>query len=243
MTGSSVTEPPLVLENAGESRHFSLAGAFFAPPGRALTNARVALVLLLLSTLGVVSFATLMERWSASSIAAVEPAPVVAAEAGEAAPPAVEAQAQPRDALAARRLMVPVRGVERAAIRDNDNSRRGPRTHNALDIMAPRGTPVLAADDGRVARIYHHPLGGLSVYQYDPGEAFAYYYAHMDAFAAGLREGAAVKRGDVIGYVGTTGNATPTSPHLHFAVYRLGADRKWWRGTAVNPYPYLAAPG
>ena len=228
----------MALENAGDSRHFSLAGAFFAPPGRALTNGRVALLLVLLSTLSVLSFATVIERMSASSIAEVEPAPVAAVE--ESAP---EPAAAVPDAKRPQQLLVPVRGIERAALRDNYSARRGARSHNALDIMAPRGTPVLAADDGRVAKIYRHPLGGLSVYQYDGSESFAYYYAHMDAFAAGLAEGAAIRRGDVIGYVGTTGNATPNAPHLHFAMYRLGADRKWWRGTAVNPYTYLAPPG
>lgn len=245
MTGSSATDPSLALENAGDSRHFSLAGEFFDPPGHALTNARIALLLLLLSTLSVVSFATVIERMSAPSIAPIEPAPVVAVEASEppAAPqPAGTAEPGPADALAARRLIVPVRGVERAALQDNYSARRGRRSHDALDIMAARGTPVIAADDGRVAKIYRHPLGGLSIYQYDPGEEFAYYYAHMDAFAAGLREGAPVKRGDVIGYVGTSGNASPSAPHLHFAVYRLGADRKWWRGASVNPYTYLVEP-
>jgi murein DD-endopeptidase MepM/ murein hydrolase activator NlpD len=204
----------------------------------------VALLLVLLSTLVVVSFATVFERIAAPSIAEVEPAPVEAAEADEPVSPATPVPGPPAAAApAAPRLMVPVRGVERAAIRDNYSARRGARTHNALDIMAPRGTPVLAADDGRVAKIYRHALGGLSIYQYDPAEGFAYYYAHMDAFAAGLREGAVVKRGDVIGYVGTTGNPTPGAPHLHFAIYRLGPDRKWWRGTAVNPYPYLAPGG
>ena len=240
MTGSSVTESCSVLENAGESRHFSLAGAFFDAPGRALTNDRVALLLVLLSTLVVLSFATVIERMSASSIAAVEPAPIEAAAPEEAAPPAPPPLPPPRDALAERRLIVPVRGVAPSELRDNFSSRRGKRMHNAIDIMAPRGTPVIAADDGSLAKIYRHPLGGLSIYQYDPGERFAYYYAHMDAFAPGLEEGARVRRGDVLGYVGTTGNATPTAPHLHFAVYRQGADRRWWRGTPVNPFPYLA---
>jgi murein DD-endopeptidase MepM/ murein hydrolase activator NlpD len=230
------------MENAGESRHFSLAGAFFAPPGRALTDGHIVLLLLLLSTLGVVSCATLLERASAPSIAAVEPAPMAApaepAPGSEPPPPAP----RPADALAERRLIVPVKGIAVAALKDNYSTRRGKRMHNALDIMAPRGTPVLAADDGRIAKAYSHPLGGLSIYQYDPGESFAYYYAHLDAFAAGLREGARVQRGDVIGYVGTTGNATPTAPHLHFAIFRLGPERKWWRGSAVNPHPYLVPP-
>jgi murein DD-endopeptidase MepM/ murein hydrolase activator NlpD len=247
MTRSSVIDRGNVLENAGGSRHFSLASPFHDAPGRTLTDDRIVLVLLLLSTLVVVSCATLLDRASAPSIAAVEPAPV------RELAPATTAPAEPRpleppparqaDPLAERHLTLPVRGVDARALRDNFDSRRGRRLHHALDIMAPRGTPVIAADDGRIAKVYRHALGGLSIYQYDPDERFSYYYAHMDRFADGLREGDTVKRGDILGYVGTTGNATPASPHLHFAVSRLGDDRKWWRGTPVNPYPYLAAPG
>ncbi|HET7728749.1 MAG TPA: M23 family metallopeptidase [Usitatibacter sp.] len=215
-----------------------MAGEFFAAPGRRPTTDRVVLLVLLLSTLAVVSCATILEREAAqSSIARVEPAP-----AAPSPPPETPVPEAPRDPLAARALAIPVRGVEPGDLRDNFSSRRGKRAHNALDIMAPRGTPVIAADDGRVARMYHHPLGGLSVYQYDPGERFAYYYAHMDRFADDLREGRELRRGEVLGYVGTTGNASPTAPHLHFAVYRLGPDRKWWRGQPVNPYPYLSSP-
>jgi peptidoglycan LD-endopeptidase LytH len=240
MTASSGTDLPGLLGNAGESRHFSLAGEFFAAPGRGLTTDRVVLLVLLLSTLVVVSCATVLGREAPeSSIARVEPAPMPQAQPGPVAPHEPEAA---RDPLAARGLAIPVRGVEPRDLRDNFSSRRGKRAHNALDIMAPRGTPVVAADDGRVARVYHHPLGGLSVYQYDPREEFAYYYAHMDRFAEDLREGRVLRRGEVLGYVGTTGNASPTAPHLHFAVYRLGADRKWWRGKPVNPYPYLSSP-
>ena len=237
MTLSSATDRASVLENAGGSRHFSLAGEFFESAGRALTDARVALLVLLASTLAVVSCATLVERNAAPSIAIVEPAPL-------AVPPPAAPEMPPAgtDPLAQRRLIVPVRGAERSQLQDNFDTRRGRRMHNALDIRAQRGTPVIAADDGRVVRVYRHALGGLCVYQYDPQENFVYYYAHMDGFAAGLREGALVSKGDVLGYVGTTGNASPTAPHLHFAIYRLGPERRWWRGTPINPYPYLAGP-
>jgi peptidoglycan LD-endopeptidase LytH len=241
MTASSAIDRGNVLENAGESRHFSLAGGF-DPPGRALTDDRIVLLVLLLSTLLVVGCASLLERVDAPSIAAVEPAPVIQPPARPAPPPPPEVESPPADPLSRRRLVIPVKGVTADSLQDNFDSRRGPRVHRALDIMAARGTPVIAADDGRIARVYRHPLGGLSIYQYDPESRFAYYYAHMDRFAEGLREGAAVKRGDTLGYVGTTGNATPTAPHLHFAVTRLGEDRKWWRGTPVNPYPYLSSP-
>jgi peptidoglycan LD-endopeptidase LytH len=142
--------------------------------------------------------------------------------------------------LASRAMIVPVQGVARSALRDNFDERRGQRAHRALDIMAPRGTPVLAVDDGKVAKLFRSDAGGITVYQYDRDERFVYYYAHLDRYAKDLAEGQVVRRGQVLGYVGSTGNAPPDAPHLHFAIFRLGADKRWWTGTAVNPYPYLA---
>jgi murein DD-endopeptidase MepM/ murein hydrolase activator NlpD len=105
--------------------------------------------------------------------------------------------------------------------------------------MAPRGTPVYAVEDGRVAKLFTSVPGGKTIYQYDPSGRIAYYYAHLDRYAKGLADGKDVKRGEVIGYVGNTGNATPTAPHLHFAIFRLGPKREWWKGEPVDPYPYL----
>jgi murein DD-endopeptidase MepM/ murein hydrolase activator NlpD len=105
--------------------------------------------------------------------------------------------------------------------------------------MAPKGTPVVAVDDGRVAKLFHSALGGITIYQFDPTEHFTYYYAHLDHYASGLVEGANVKRGEVIGFVGTTGNAPKNAPHLHFTVFRLGSDKRWWTGKAVNSYAFL----
>jgi murein DD-endopeptidase MepM/ murein hydrolase activator NlpD len=141
--------------------------------------------------------------------------------------------------LASRNLAFPVQGYERA-LRDTFDESRGSRRHEALDIMAPRGTPVVAVEDGRVAKLFRSAAGGITVYQFDPSGAYAYYYAHLDRYAEGLAEGAGVKRGDVIGYVGSTGNAPAHAPHLHFTIFRLGPERKWWKGEAINPFPYLA---
>ena len=197
---------------------------------------RAAFLVFLLAVLGLVSWATVFERRAAATHAEVEPV-------FEAAPaPSVDAPRVPVPPSASGpALGMPVQGVSAADLRDNFHDKRGKRTHRALDIMAKRGTPVIAAGDGRVAKIYHHPLGGLCVYQYDAHEEYAYYYAHLDAFAPGLEEGAPIKRGDPIGFVGTTGNASPTAPHLHFALIKLGNDRKWYKGTPVNPYPRLVA--
>src|ERR1700694_5960671 len=141
--------------------------------------------------------------------------------------------------LATRRLMIPVVGVTRSNLRDTFDERRGAIRHEAIDIAAPRGTPVVAAGDGRVVKLFKSAPGGLTVYQFDADEKFAYYYAHLDRYAEGLAEGMMLKRGDLLGYVGTTGNAPPKAPHLHFTIFRMGPEKRWWKGTAVNPYPFL----
>ena len=137
-------------------------------------------------------------------------------------------------------LLLPVQGVQPAQLLDTFTQSRGEgRLHDAIDIMAARGTPVVAVADGRVAKLFDSKQGGLTVYQFDRDEKLAYYYAHLDRYAAGLVEGKQLRRGDVLGYVGSTGNANPDGPHLHFAVFVLGPEKNWWKGTAVNPYPLL----
>lgn len=137
-------------------------------------------------------------------------------------------------------LLLPVGGVQSAQLVDTYTQSRGEgRSHDAIDIMAPRGTPVYAVEDGRVAKLFLSKPGGITLYQFDPSERVAYYYAHLDGYADGIVEGKLLKRGELIGYVGSTGNANPSAPHLHFAVFALGPDKKWWQGTAINPYPLL----
>ncbi|GJG86618.1 hypothetical protein tb265_17990 [Gemmatimonadetes bacterium T265] len=145
------------------------------------------------------------------------------------------------DALRARGLLVPVQGVRAADVPDTFNERRGggTRPHEALDILAPRGTPVLAADDGRVAKLFTSKAGGLTVYVLAPGDRLIAYYAHLDRYRDGLAEGAAVRRGDVLGYVGSTGDADAATPHLHFAVAVVNDPRRWWAGTPIDPKPFL----
>ena len=141
--------------------------------------------------------------------------------------------------LAARKLAVPVEGVSAAALRDTFADGRPGHRHEAIDIPAPRGTKVFAVDDGRLAKLFTSVPGGLTVYQFDPKGELNYYYAHLDRYADGLREGMTLRRCQLLGYVGTSGNAPPESPHLHFAVFRLGPERQWWRGTPLNPHPAL----
>jgi peptidoglycan LD-endopeptidase LytH len=143
------------------------------------------------------------------------------------------------ETLRARDLKMPVDGVDDDDLRDAFLDARGGRSHEALDIMAARGTPVRAVDDGRIEKLFTSKAGGLTIYQFEPSGMFCYYYAHLDRYADGLREGQVVERGEVIGYVGTSGNAPPNAPHLHFAITRLGPDRRWYAGTPINPYPVL----
>jgi murein DD-endopeptidase MepM/ murein hydrolase activator NlpD len=138
-----------------------------------------------------------------------------------------------------RGLAMPVEGVVPSDLRDTFAAGRPGHPHEAIDIPAPRGAKVVAVDDGKLVKLFMSMSGGLAVYQFDPQGRFAYYYAHLDRYAAGIREGMRLRRGDLIGYVGTSGNAPKDSPHLHFAVFRLGPERQWWKGEAINPYPAL----
>ena len=140
--------------------------------------------------------------------------------------------------IVTRGLGVPVRGVTTAQLHDTfDEGRDGGRVHRALDILAPRGTPVLSADSGRILRISTNTLGGNIIYAQDPLGKIVYYYAHLDAYFPGLTQGANVARGDTLGFVGTTGNAPKDTPHLHFQIMRMPTDGKYWDGDAINPYP------
>jgi peptidoglycan LD-endopeptidase LytH len=139
-----------------------------------------------------------------------------------------------------RELTIPVAGVARAALRDTyDEMRGGTRRHEALDIVAPRGTAVLSAAPGRVLKLFNSKPGGLMVYAADSSERFILMYGHLDAYQPGLAEGQPLRRGQQLGVVGTTGNAAPTVPHLHFAVARSADVKQWWKGLPVNPYPLL----
>jgi murein DD-endopeptidase MepM/ murein hydrolase activator NlpD len=139
-------------------------------------------------------------------------------------------------------MLLPVAGIKPAQLTDTFTQARGTgRLHDAIDIMAARGTPVLAAVDGKVEKLFTSKQGGLTIYEFDPAATHAYYYAHLDRYAAGVVEGMPLKRGDVIGYVGSTGNANPEAPHLHFAIFELGPEKHWWQGTPINPYPLLTA--
>ncbi|HYJ52455.1 MAG TPA: M23 family metallopeptidase [Allosphingosinicella sp.] len=168
------------------------------------------------------------------------PVPEAPREAALASAPA------PAPVIAPSGLAIPVAGVRAAQLSDTYTQARagGARVHDAIDIMAARGTPVIAAAEGTVEKLFFSQGGGgITVYVRSPDRRWSYYYAHLDAYAPGLAEGQRLRRGDPIGTVGSTGNANPAGPHLHFAVNLMGPADRWWQGTPINPYPLLAGRG
>jgi len=156
-----------------------------------------------------------------TSLAAMRPAPAPTA---------------PDDAAS---LGMPIAGVDPHTLHSSFSQTRGGHAHEALDIMAPRGAEVLAVAAGNVVKLFTSKPGGLTVYQFDDTRTWCYYYAHLDGYAPGLKEGMRLRKGDVLGYVGSTGDASSDAPHLHFAVFQLGPGKHWWQGTAVDPLPLL----
>ena len=171
----------------------------------------------------------------ADPAAAVAPAPTGVGDL----PKIGRAPESPRE-LEERNLEIPVQGVKPEQLtRQFSDKRSGSRLHQAIDIPAPRNTPVKAVEDGTIARLFFSNAGGMTIYQFDPTEQYCYYYAHLERYADGLREGDRVRKGQIIAYVGTSGNAPKETPHLHFAVYRLTGQKRWWEGTPIDPYDIL----
>jgi peptidoglycan LD-endopeptidase LytH len=135
----------------------------------------------------------------------------------------------------------PIHGLTLADLRDSFDEVHNGHPHEAIDILEPRGTPIHAVVSGTVRKLFLSKPGGKTIYQFDEAEVYCYYYAHLDGYVEGLREGMRVERGEVIGFVGSTGNADSRTPHLHLAIFELGPEKLWWQGKAVNPYPGLVA--
>jgi len=136
----------------------------------------------------------------------------------------------------ATRLRVPIDGISVESFKGGFSQLRGNRRHEGVDIIAPRGTPVHAVEDGRIAKLFFSRLGGRTIYEFEEPGRLCFYYAHLERYADGLHEGQSVSQGEVIGYVGTSGNAPPGTPHLHFEISELNPDRKWWQGRPLDPY-------
>lgn len=184
-----------------------------------------------------------VDRWKDSlddggnAVLQPQPSEKVAATAGTIIGPEPSSAAGLED----RDLLMPVEGVDRATLTRQFSDLRGTgsRRHEAIDILAPRNTPVRAVESGTIARLFHSNTGGTTIYQFDPSERFSYYYAHLERYADGLKEGDRVQKGQIIGYVGTSGNAPKDTPHLHFAIFRLTEKKRWWEGTPIDPFDVL----
>ncbi|MBX9951980.1 MAG: M23 family metallopeptidase [Candidatus Obscuribacterales bacterium] len=135
-----------------------------------------------------------------------------------------------------RHLLIPVEGVPADLLRGSFYEMRGSSAHKATDILAPRNTPVRAVEDGTIAKLFFSRFGGNTIYQTDPTGQYVYYYAHLEKYQPTLKEGDRVKRGQTIGFVGTSGNAPPNTPHLHFSISVLTKQKKWWQARALDPY-------
>jgi murein DD-endopeptidase MepM/ murein hydrolase activator NlpD len=164
-------------------------------------------------------------RTVAAPAASPDPTPVVTAEDLE--------------RLRARALAFPVPEITPGTVPGTFHDRRAGHEHEALDVAAPRGAAVVAVDDGTVVKLFRSVPGGLTLYVFDDDRRYAYYYAHLDRYVPGLAEGQRVKRGETLGYVGSTGNAAEEGPHLHFAIFKLEPEPRWWRGTPLDPRPLL----
>jgi murein DD-endopeptidase MepM/ murein hydrolase activator NlpD len=152
--------------------------------------------------------------------------------------------ADPIADLRGRKLLIPVTGVTANELRNSfADMRERTRQHEALDIPARRGTPVVAVEGGTIERLFRSARGGLTIYQFDPSRTYAYYYAHLDRYQSGLAERDVVRRGQTIGFVGTTGNAPANAPHLHFAIFVLTPEKLWWRGEPINPVDVWVTAG
>lgn len=164
-------------------------------------------------------------------VAAPPPAGGGPADAVMAAPPVAAIRVPPSSELRA-----PIDGMNIESMKGGFSEVRGSRGHEAVDILMPRGTPIHAVTDGTIEKLFYSKAGGITIYEFDTDGRLCYYYAHLERYADGVHEGQHVSKGDVIGYVGTSGNAPPNTPHLHFAVFELDADRKWWHGRPLDPY-------
>ncbi len=215
--------PALMIATAAQPTP-AVAGAALAAPAAAMSLAPP------VEVVAAVSVAS-MPVPAVSSVSHSDPAGIGAIDVAADVP-----------ATAVNDLLIPVQGVQSADLRDTfTQARSANRVHDAIDIMAARGTPVLAVHAGRVVKLFTSKPGGLTVYQLDPSDHVVYYYAHLDSYAPGLAEGQQLQRGDPIGTVGSTGNASADAPHLHFEVQLLGPQKQWWHATSINPYGRFSA--
>ena len=190
---------------------------------------------------------------NSASVPAISPSPASNANSSTPSPTSSESPALPTplpdnpspapqvgEAPAPNNLIIPLAGVRPDQLRDTfSESRAEGRVHDAIDIVAAKGTPVLAAADGTIVKLFQSERGGTTIYQLSTDNRFVYYYAHLDRYAEGLAEGHLAKQGETIAYVGDTGNAGAGNYHLHFSIALISDPKHYWQGLNLNPYPLL----
>jgi murein DD-endopeptidase MepM/ murein hydrolase activator NlpD len=189
-----------------------------------------------------IKYADSESELGATRPAEAAPSPAADSVSGTRAP-ALDSQ-MPRQQAITGDLLIPVLNIRADDLSDTFTDARGDglRLHEAIDIMAPTGTTVIAAAPGTIEKLFRSKAGGNTIYVRSQDGETIYYYAHLDEYAAGLKEGQRIRRGQRLGAVGSTGNASDDAPHLHFAILRTTADADWWEpANAVNPYPLLTA--
>lgn len=212
-------------------------------------------IILYLSAIHLLALFFVLEKWDekkerdvlhSQQSPGIDSPGLLATPQGTSAPPANSGSSETApssyqdDSYDTGKLMIPVAGVKRMDLQDTyTQSRSGGRVHNAIDIMAGEGTPVVAVADGEIAKLFDSQQGGITIYQWGEGRKRVYYYAHLQRRAEGISEKSFVKRGTIIGYVGNTGNAGPGNYHLHFAITLPISPDRHWEGTDINPYPLL----
>ncbi len=167
------------------------------------------------------------------------PLPATASTTSPSPQPAPLSKAQIGQAitdLRSRQLMLPIHGISAQQLKGSFYEMRGKSRHEATDILAARNTPVHAVEDGTIGKLFLSKFGGNTIYQIDPTGQYVYYYAHLERYEPSIKEGDKVKRGQVIGFVGTSGNAPPDTPHLHFCISIMTPEKKWWQAHAIDPY-------
>ncbi|HEY9685044.1 MAG TPA: M23 family metallopeptidase [Drouetiella sp.] len=189
---------------------------------------RVFREIIALSATAITSGASATYAFAATDVKVVNPIGEPPLSAQQAASAIVE--------LRRKKLEIPITGFDISKVKGSFYETHGGVMHGAADMLAPRNTPVHAVENGKITKLFTSKRGGLTIYQADPSGRFVYYYAHLEKYAPGLHDGDSVKKGEIIGFVGTSGNAPPNTPHLHFSVGLGDALKKWWVTSSVDPY-------
>ncbi len=182
----------------------------------------------------------LIACWREPSVTSAPPSPPTIGSSKASKPPTPRPSSAPSSSIVSSSFIIPVVGVQAEQLHDTFNEARSEgRVHEAIDILAPHETRVVAAADGKIVKLFTSEKGGITIYQLSSDQSLVLYYAHLARYAEALAEQQEVRQGDLLGYVGDTGNAQPGNYHLHFGVWQITDPKHFWDGTNLNPYNLL----